>query len=159
MNGKLQDLSIYTADCRSQRAAMVLKNVRYGITFHFALTGIREDQPKAESEKKHFHVIKRRIENGQYFRPPCFGCNEFPVRSIQLVEQFDTGEINPEILASGDVDLGYMLYKMQFADGGQPVNGDWDKPKFSDQATAVYYRPHMVRGVIEVAKYAEGIRC
>ena len=59
----------------------------------------------------------------------------------------------------GDVDLGYMLYEMRFADGGRPINGDWSAPKFSDSAEAQFYRPHMVGGVIDVRKFAEGTVC
>lgn len=59
----------------------------------------------------------------------------------------------------GDVDLGFMSYKVQFEDGGKPVNGDWDNPKFSDKASTLYYRPHMVNGVIDVEKYREGLKC
>ena len=68
-------------------------------------------------------------------------------------------EISPEIRALGDVDLGYMLYRMQFRDGGIPVNGDWETPKYSDRADALYYRPHMVSGVIDVAAYRRELRC
>ena len=59
----------------------------------------------------------------------------------------------------GDKDLGYMLYRLNFEDRGEPINKDWDNPKFSDKATAEYYRPHMVNGVIDVQKYKEGIVC
>ena len=38
----------------------------------------------------------------------------------------------------GDEDLGIMLYKMNFRDGGKPLNGNWDKPVFSDAADAVF---------------------
>ena len=58
-----------------------------------------------------------------------------------------------------DVDLGYMLYRLRFADGGEPINGDWDDPKFSDVATAEYYRPHMRKGVIDVQKYRGDVKC
>ena len=59
----------------------------------------------------------------------------------------------------GDKDLGYMLYRLNFEDKGEPINNDWDNPKFSDKATAEYYRPHLVNGVIDVQKYKEGIVC
>ena len=42
MNGGDADPSIYTKDSRSQRAAMVLKHVKYGIEFHFELTGYKK---------------------------------------------------------------------------------------------------------------------
>ena len=59
----------------------------------------------------------------------------------------------------GDVDLGYMNYKVQFEDGGRPVNNDWENPEFSDRVNTLYYRPHMKNGVIDVRKYREGLRC
>lgn len=158
MNGAEKDPAIYADESRNQRAAVVLRDVKYGVSFHFELTGIK-DENEPDSEKKHYNIIKRRLENGQCFRQPCFGCSEFPVKKIQLVEKLPLDEINPEILGMGDVDLGYMCYKMEFADGGKPVNGDWDAPKFSDRANAVYYRPHMIGGRIDVAKYREGLKC
>lgn len=158
MNKKGGDPCIYTAESRSQRASMVLKNVKYGIEFHFELTGLRNDQ-ETDAENKHYNIIKRRLEKGQYFRTPCLGCCEFPVKRMELVEEFDEKLISREILDMGDVDLGYMSYKVVFADGGRPVNGDWENPRFSDRASTAYYRPHMVRGVIDVQKYREEIRC
>lgn len=162
VRGKMKDpereLAIYTSESRSQRASMLLKNVRYGIQFHFELTGMKDEQ-ETEPEKKHYNIMKRRLENGQHFRTPCFGCSEFPVRRIQCVDNFDLSRIDPEILAMGEVDLGFMLYRMRFTDGGRPVNNDWEHPKFSDEAEAVYYRPHMIGGVIDVARYAEECKC
>ncbi len=158
MKGGKKDISIYAGSVRHQRATLLLKNVRYGVEFHFELTGLKSDNAD-EGEEKHYNIIKRRLENGQHFRTPCLGCSEFPVRSMRLVDEFATDEISPEILSMGDTDLGFMLYGMRFEDGGKPVNGDWEHPKFSDKADAVFYRPHMVNGVIDVKKYAEGITC
>ncbi len=158
MNKKGGDPCIYAAESRSQRASMVLKNVKYGIEFHFELTGLRCDQEN-DGENKHYNIIKRRLEKGQYFRTPCLGCSEFPVKRLELVDEFDEKLISREILEMGDVDLGYMSYKVMFADEGRPVNDDWENPRFSDRASTVYYRPHMVGGVIDVRKYREEIRC
>ncbi len=158
MKGKGADPCIYTSESRSQRAAMVLKNVKYGVEFHFELTGIRNEEEE-DAEKKHFNIIKRRLEKGQFFRALCLGCSEFPVRSIRLVEEFDKSLISSPVLASGDVDLGFMSYRVEFEDHGRPVNGDWENPKFSDRASTVYYHPHMINGVIDVEKYREGLRC
>lgn len=76
---------------------------------------------------------------------------------ITLVDELHPEEISPEL--KGDIDLGYMLYGMRFHDGGKPINGDWEHPQFSDKADAVYYRPHMIDGIIDVKKYREGIIC
>lgn len=158
MKDSKRDISIYADNSRNQRATMLLKNVRYGVEFHFELTGMKSDNPD-EGEEKHYSILKRRLEKGQHFRVPCLGCSEFPAKSIKLVEEFELKKISPEILQMGDMDLGFMLYEMRFADGGEPVNGDWENPKFSDKADAVFYRPHMINGVIDVRKYAEGILC
>lgn len=158
MKGKAGDPCIYASESRSQRASMILKNVKYGVEFHFELTGLKSDH-EDENENKHFNIIKRRLEKGQFFRTPCLGCSEFPVKRMELVEDFDENLISNTILEMGDVDLGYMSYKVKFADGGKPVNGDWDKPRFSDKATTVYYHPHMINGVIDVRKYREEVIC
>lgn len=158
MHGKGGDPCIYASESRSQRAAMVLKNVRYGIAFHFELTGLKNEKDD-EGEEKHYNILKRRLEKGQWFRTPCLGCSEFPVRRMTLVDAFDLNQISPDILSLGDVDLGYMSYRVQFADGGRPVNGDWENPRFSDRAKTVYYRPHMIQGIIDVKKYREELRC
>lgn len=154
MNGTGADPCIYTVENRSQRASMVLKNVKYGVKFHFELTGLQNDREE-DPENKHYNIIKRRLENGQYFRVPCLGCSEFPVKRLELVEEFDENLISDAILNMGDVDLGFMEYRVVFEDGGVPKNGDWENPKFSDKATTMYYRPHMVNGVIDVAKYRD----
>ncbi|MEH2930118.1 type I-C CRISPR-associated protein Cas5c [Candidatus Ventrimonas sp. KK005] len=158
MNGKGGDPCIYTFNNRNQRASVVLKNVKYGIEFHFELTGLKNDDEE-DSEKKHFNILKRRLERGQFFRMPCLGCNEFPVKRMELVEEFDENMISTSILDAGDVDLGFMAYKVVFSDGGKPVNGDWENPQFSDKADTMYYRPHMIGGVIDVKKYREELKC
>ena len=158
MRKKGSDPCIYTGESRTQRSSVVLKNVKYGVEFHFELTGLK-DENETDSDKKHYNIIKRRLEKGQYFRKPCLGCSEFPVRSITLVDEFDMNSISPKVLSMGDVDLGYMSYKVIFEDKGVPVNGDWENPKFSDRAHTAYYRPHMINGVIDVGKYREMIKC
>ncbi|MBQ1903154.1 MAG: type I-C CRISPR-associated protein Cas5 [Ruminococcus sp.] len=147
---------ICASEERTQRAGMILKDVKYGIEFHFELTGLKADHAD-ESEEKHYNILLRRLKNGQCFRQPCLGCREFAVNSIQLVEDFDLSAVDESL--KGDIDLGYMLYRMNFEDGGRPINNDWDSPKFSDKADPVYYRPHMINGVIDVKKYKEGVRC
>ena len=158
MSGGDKDPVIYTSESRSQRASTVLKDVKYGIEFHFELTGIRSENER-DSEKKHYNVINRRLKNGQSFRQPCLGCSEFPVKKIELVNDFLLEEISPDVLRMGTVDFGYMCYSLRFDDGGIPINNDWEKPKFSDKAEALYYRPKMINGVIDVEKFRGDIKC
>jgi len=147
---------IYASEVRTQRASMLLKNVKYGIEFHFELTGLKSENDD-DNKEKHYNILLRRLKNGQFFRQPCFGCREFSSKKIELVDEFDYSLISKEL--NGDIDLGYMLYGMQFEDGGKPMNNDWDNPKFSDKADAVYYRPHMINGIIDVERYREETKC
>lgn len=157
MNGN-GSAEIYISEERSQRASMLLKDVKYGVEFSFELTNIKNDNEKnIDAEAKHYNIIKRRLEKGQCFQAPCLGCHEFPVRKIYLVEDFNLNEVSQEL--KGDIDLGFMLYGLKFKDGGIPINNDWENPIFSDQADALYYRPHMINGVIDVCKYKEDLKC
>lgn len=163
MNGKSSNKEekspiIYTSDngVRSQRASMILKDVKYGVRFHFELTGLKSERDDDDREK-HYNIILRRLSKGQCFRQPCLGCSEFPVKKIELVENFNFDEIHESL--KGDVDLGFMLYGLKFQDGGIPINKDWKNPVFSDNADALYYRPHMVDGVIHVCDYRRNIKC
>lgn len=52
-----------------------------------------------------------------------------------------------------------MLYRLEFEDGGKPLNNDWENPRFSDNANALYYRPKMIDGVIDVNKYRRDKKC
>lgn len=147
---------LYASDERSQRASMLLRDVRYGIAFHFEMTGLKSDHAD-ENEEKHYNIMLRRLKKGQHFRQPCLGCREFSVRKIEPVEEFDLSQVSEEL--RGDIDLGFMLYGLKFADGGEPLNKDWENPVFSDKADAVYYRPHMIDGVIDVNRYREAMKC
>lgn len=140
------DLGIDVAAHRQQRAAMILKDVCYGIEAHVEVLdgsdadGGRLDHPEA----KHLEMFKRRATRGQYFHHPYFGCREFPA-NFELV---DTIPECSETLR-GDRDLGFMLHDIEFipdpkgkiveSSRGQKVTAE---PRF--------FRPTMCDGVIEV---------
>lgn len=87
---------------RQQRASLVLRDVEYVIEAHFELIGANE----AESGK-HLAIFERRVKKGQCFHRPYFGCREFPVN-------FEWCNENPAPVLSGEQDLGYMLYDIDF---------------------------------------------
>ena len=156
MNGKKGKPEIYTKEKIHQRAGLILKDVCYGIEFYFELTGIQSNH-EDEGEEKHYNILLRRLRKGQCFRQPVLGCREFAVKTIELVDEFPKKEVSDSLM--GDIDLGFMLYHMKFEDGGRPKNDDWEIGLFSDKADPVFYRPHMIDGVIDVAKYREMIVC
>lgn len=157
----MKDKSVFpgiliNSDTIKQKSAMILKDVKYGIEFHFELTGLKCDNEE-NSEEKHYNIILRRLEKGQYFRKPCFGCREFSVNSMKLVDEFPIDEISPEL--KGDKDLGFMLYKMNYKDNDKPINNDWKNPVFSDKADPMFYHPHMIDGMIDVSLYRRDLKC
>ena len=152
MKGGDADPTICTKEVISQRTSKILKNVRYGIELHFELTEIR-DEREENGDAKHCDIIRRRLERGQCVRQPCMGCREFPVKSIKLVDNFDLSEVDASLL--GTVDLGNMLYGLNFRDDKEMLKKEWSGKYFSDAADAVFYHPVMINGVIDVAKCRE----
>lgn len=141
MDGLNGDISIYTKECISQRASLLLKDVRYGVEVHFELTDEKDEE---QSPEKCYNILLRRLRKGQHFAQPCLGCREFPAR-VALTEEI------PQSPITGDIDLGYMLYDLQYK---KDKDGNC-----LDSADPRFYRPHMVNGVIDVAKYAEDLLC
>jgi CRISPR-associated protein Cas5d len=110
-----------------QRASLLLRDVCYGIEAHFELT----NQATAEDTvEKHYNIMLRRMRKGQCFYQPYFGCREFPVR-FELVE----GEM-PKSCYTGEKDLGFMLYDIDFA----------------EDMKAIFFRAVMVDGIIDVQR-------
>ena len=104
------DLGIAVDAFRQQRAAMILRDVCYGIDAHVEIKGRASpgsDEP-SHPEAKHLEMFKRRASKGQCFHHPYLGCREFPA-SFELVQEFDE---NPAGLE--DRDLGYMLLDVAF---------------------------------------------
>jgi len=129
MNGTKKEMYINTSESIQQRAAMVLKDVRYVIEAHFEMT---ERANESDNHGKFKDIIMRRLKRGQCYHHPYFGCREFPV-NFRLYEE-------EEILTAYEVveekDLGIVLYDMDYQTeaGIQPM----------------FYRAVMKRGVIDV---------
>ena len=119
---------IATSESIQQRAAMVLKDVRYVIEAHFEMT---EKAAPGDNAGKFQDMVKRRIEKGQCYHQPCFGTREFPA-------QFKSCETIPKCSEElrGDRDLGWMLLDMDYSD--------------SRDIQPVFFRAVMHDGVIDV---------
>lgn len=91
-----------------QRAALVLRDVRYVIEAHFDMT---ERAAPSDNHGKFQDIVKRRIRRGQCYHTPYFGCREFPVSFSECDE---LPECPPEL--KGKRDLGYMLWDMDHSD-------------------------------------------
>lgn len=102
------ELYLATSQEIQQRAAMVLRDVRYVIEAHFDMTS---HAAPSDNPGKFQDIIKRRILRGQCYHSPYFGCREFPV-NFAMCETVP--ECPSELL--GNRNLGYMLWDMDYSD-------------------------------------------
>lgn len=148
---------IFVEDDRQQRAALLLRDVRYRLYAEFdfippekrgkilnpppeylrdaaeesamrqADTVVRPD----EKEAKYAAMFERRAKKGQYFHHPYLGCREFAA-DVRLVDP----ETEPATPIPQDADFGWTLFDMDFS------NPDDIRPMF--------FRPVMKQGVIAI---------
>lgn len=128
MNGGTETLFISTSDDIQQRAALILKNVHYVIEAHFEIT---DKAVASDNEGKFCDIMKRRLEKGQCYHQPCFGCREFPAG----FKQWEGGEI-VTAYPNEDKDLGYMLFDMDYSD--------------SENITPIFLRAKLIKGVLDL---------
>lgn len=102
------ELYLCTANDIQQRAALLLRDVRYVIEAHFDVTA---KAAPGDNPGKFQDIVKRRIQRGQFYHQPCFGCREFPAQFRWCEEPPPC----PEEL-KGPRDLGWMLYDMDYTD-------------------------------------------
>lgn len=122
------ELYLNTSDDIQQRAALLLRDVRYVIEAHFEMT---EKAAPGDNSGKFQDIVKRRIQRGQFYHQPCFGCREFPAQ-FRLCESIPPC---PEEL-KGERDLGWMLYDIDYAN---PEN-----------ITPLFFRGVLRDGLLEV---------
>ncbi len=142
------NLGIAVSDVRQQRAAMVLRDVCYGIAAHVTVlqdVDANGSEVKAP-EAKHLEMFKRRASRGQYFHHPYLGCREFPAY-FELVEELP---LAPAAL-EGERDLGYMLHDIAFvpAKKGKVVDGAGRRL----DARPRFFRATLSNGVLEVPPF------
>lgn len=101
-------LYLSTSEDIQQRAALLLQDVRYVISAHFEMT---DRAAPGDNPGKFQDIVKRRINRGQCYHQPYFGCREFPAQ-FRLCEELPPC---PEEL-QGSRDLGWMLYDLDYSD-------------------------------------------
>jgi CRISPR-associated protein Cas5d len=111
MNKSRQNLYLNAKEDIQQRASTVLANVHYVIEAHFCLAG----EPNAGTgASRYYNIINRRINNGQFFNQPYFGCREFPANYRFWVDE--DMPIPLELITKSEIDLGIMLYDMDYTE-------------------------------------------
>lgn len=117
-----------------QRAAMVLRDVRYVIEAHFDMI---DKAAPGDNPGKFQDILKRRITKGQFYHHPYFGCREFPAH-FKLCEALPPC---PEELEE-ERDLGYMLWDLDYSD---PEN-----------ISPLFFRAKLIDGVLNVPTRESG---
>ena len=82
-NGSNKELYLSSKAEIVQRAALILQDVQYVIEAHFEMTDKANETDNAGKFKD---IVRRRLEKGQCFHNPYFGCREFPA-SFALCEE------------------------------------------------------------------------
>ena len=125
------EIYIATSESIQQRAAMVLKDVRYVIEAHFDMT---DNAAASDNPGKFQDIMKRRLERGQFYSMPYMGTREFPAH-------FKPCGAIPECPdeLKGTRDLGWMLLDMDYTDRSDI------QPRF--------FRATMTDGVIDVPAF------
>ena len=106
-NGADKPLYISTKSDIVQRASLLLRDVSYVIEAHFEMT---EKAVESDNPGKFKDIIMRRLKRGECYHTPYFGCREFPANFCLCEDD------KIETAYSGEKDLGFMLYDMDFSD-------------------------------------------
>ena len=110
-----------------QRASTVLRDVHYVIDAHFEMT---DKAAPGDNEGKFKDIFRRRIEKGEAYSQPYFGCREFPAH-------FRSWEGGSVPTSGENRDLGLMLYDMDYSD---PQN-----------IRPLFFMARLVNGVMQVS--------
>ena len=124
------ELYLAASESILQRAAMILRDVRYVIDAHFEMTNAAAP---GDNPGKFQDIIRRRLARGQFYHQPYFGTREFPAHFAPCT---DIPPCPEELL--GEKDLGWMLLDMDYSD---PQN-----------ITPMFFRATLRDGVLEVPR-------
>lgn len=101
----------FAEDDRAQRNTVALREVDYVIEAHFTMT---DKAGESDNPYKFIDMFSRRVEKGQHFHQPYFGCREF-IANIEPATD-DLKSIDDSR------NLGLMLWDIEFgADGNRPI--------------------------------------
>lgn len=152
MNSGEGELGIAVGEHRQQRAAIILKDVRYGIEAHVVTLKpeVKQSKPLDCPEAKHLRQFKDRAQKGGCFHRPYLGTREFPA-SFELVDEFPGCHES----LRGERDLGYMLHDLVFIDDPQGKVIESNQGRRLN-AQPRFFRAVMRDGVIEVPSLESG---
>lgn len=123
---------LYFADeDRAQRNTVALSDVDYVVEAYFTMT---DKAGTDDNMTKFVDMFKRRVEKGQHFHQPYFGCREF-VAEVLTADDLPTPYLETR-------DLGLMLWDIRFSREGN---------------TPVFFSASLKDGVLEVPADPEAV--
>ena len=111
-------------DDRTQRNTVALSDADYVVETHFTMT---EKAGSEDNMTKFVDMFDRRVERGQHFHQPYFGCREF------VAEVLPAANLPAPVMESRD--LGVMLWDIRFAGHGN---------------IPIFFAAHLTNGVLEI---------
>jgi len=120
---------------RAQRNTVALRNVDYQFEAFFTLT---EKAGSEDNIYKFIDMFSRRLENGQHFHQPYFGCRECIAEILSPIKDPAAHAI------SGSRELGIMLWDIEFCTEHKSRN------------TPLFFLAKMEKGKVEVPPYPIG---
>jgi len=148
---------LFADEDRTQRNTLALREVDYVIEASLALTPLAgrtrlhphgADEPAGDdSLGKYYGMARRRIEQGQCFNQPSFGCREFSAH-------FETASDADMLVAANlnrDADLGLMLYDVFDLDIGDA----WQAGKIEARPKVTFFRAALRNGIVEIPAWSE----
>jgi CRISPR-associated protein Cas5d len=146
---------ILAEEDRTQRNTLALRDVDYVIEASLELTALAnqprrkppgEDEPPGDDNLgKYYGMARRRIENGQCFSQPCFGCREFPAH----FEPADADAMRVPAGLNPDTDLGLMLYDVFDLDALHSGQKAEARPRVT------FFRARLENGIVTVPPWSE----
>ena len=114
------------SDVRAQRNTVALRDVDYIVEAHFEMT---DKAGSDDNVKKFTSMFERRVNKGQAFHQPYFGCREFPARIEPVGCDLDP--------IDDTRDLGMMLLDIDYS---------------REKRRAVYFQARLESGVLNVPR-------
>jgi CRISPR-associated protein Cas5d len=119
-------------DHRTQRNTVALRDVDYAIGATFTMT----DKAGADDSIKKFEeMFERRLEKGQHFHQPYFGCREFAAR-LEPLEA-----VPPAIDPGVERPLGMMLFD---------VEHNTSSPHICEGCLPIFFSARLTNGILHV---------
>jgi len=138
-------------DDRTQRNTLALRDVDYVLEAEIEVrTEVHDSRDRSQESgidllQKSRAMAIRRIEKGQCFQQPCFGCREFPA----YFERVTSEEMVVDPKINDDADFGWTLYEV--FDLNRPI--EWGATQENPAMT--FFQAKLKKGILEIPPWEE----